>query len=384
MLAAEIFFALLNNCLFGKELPESIAHSITEERAELIYKCAKGHDVAQIIASSVFENALDVPSDFAEKLKKQQLLAVFRYRNMKSELERISELFETEGIPYILLKGAFIRDLYPEPYLRTSSDIDILVHEADVVSAVALLNEKCGYTSSERSYHDYSMHSESGVHLELHFNLLENMENIDRLLSHPWDHALGIVDSCQYRFTNEFTLFHIVAHMSYHFATGGCGVRPFIDLYLLESKLSFDRASFEKMLLECGLVKFYEAAKKLCLVWFEGLEQDELTREMERFILTGGVNGSKKKSIAAKQQRKGGKIAYLSERIFQPYGIMKEKYPILKKHKYLLPFCHVKRWFSLLKNGKMSDLKKEYNADKAVEMQKAEDMNAFLSKLGIN
>ncbi len=383
MLAVEMFFALLKNCLFGVPLPASLAQSITEEKLALIYKSARGHDVAQMIASSLFENSIELSAEYKEKLKDQQLLAIYRYQCMKSEIEKISALFEEENIPFIPLKGAIIRELYPEPYLRTSCDIDILVHESDVERAVGLLTEKMGYISGVRNYHDYSLHSPNGVHLELHFNILENMENIDRLLSRAWEFAIPCEGSCRYNFTNEFVVFYAISHMSYHFATGGCGIRPFIDLYFMEKKIGFDRGVLQKMLLECNLVKFYDSVNRLCLVWFEGEEHDEITREMERFILTGGVNGSRKKGIVAKQLKKGGKNAYILERIFQPYGIMKEKYPILKKHKYLLPFYQVKRWFSLLRRGKLSKLKKEYNADKSINFEQAKEMNIFLSKLGI-
>ena len=120
---------------------------------------------------------------------------------------------------------------------------------------------------------------------------------------------------------------------------------------------------------ECGLMKFYKAVRSLCLVWFEGEAHDEITLEMERFIITGGVNGNIKKGIAARQQRKGGKYAYILSRIFQPYDIMKQKYPILREKRYLLPFYQVKRWFSLVLGGKLSRLKREYEADKSINAE---------------
>ncbi len=383
MNSIEIFFALIRNVIFDKPISASVSEHITDAMLNTLYKSSKAHDLSAIIFSGLTKNSILINEEINSKFSQQQLLSVYRYQCMENELRKMSELFEKTNIPFIPLKGAVIRELYAEPYFRTSCDIDILVHEEDVERAVALLTEKNGYINKGRSYHDYSLHSENGVHIELHFNLLENMENIDCLLVRAWDFASSCDGSCRYRLTNEFILFHTVAHMSYHFVAGGCGIRPFIDLYLLENKNEIDRAVFEKMISDCGLDKFYGEIKRLCHVWFEGCEHNELTREMERFILTGGVNGNKKKSIAARQQKKGGKYIYLLERIFQPYAIMKEKYPILKKHGYLLPFYQIKRWFSLVFNGKISKLKKEYEADKSVNVQQANEMNAFLSKLGI-
>ncbi len=383
MNSVEVFFSLIRDIIFDEPISDTVKEHITESMQNTLYRSSKAHDLSAVIYAALIKNGISLSDDINAKFNQQQLLSVYRYQCMKNELQRINELFEEEKIPFIPLKGALIRALYPEPYFRTSCDIDILTRESDIERAVKLLCERFGYKSSGRNYHDYSLHSESGVHLELHFNLLENMENIDRILSHPWDFAFSNGASCRYDFTNEFILFHAVAHMSYHFVAGGCGIRPFIDLQLMEQKLDFDRGALEKMLSECGLVKFYKSVRQLCFVWFEGEAHDEMTLEMERYILTGGVNGNKKMSIAARQQKNGGKTAYLLTRIFQPYGIMKEKYPILKEHKYLLPFYQVKRWFSLVRNGKISRLKKEYEADKTVNAEQARAMNDFLSKLGI-
>ena len=380
---AEIFFALIRNIVFDKPISHSVLEHITESIQHTLYTSSKAHDLVALTYAALIKNDIVLNEDINAEFDHQQLLSVYRYQCMNNELQRINEIFEKEKISFIPLKGAVIRALYPEPYLRTSCDIDILVRERDVERAVGLLTEKAGYKNDGRCYHDYSLHSESGVHLELHFNLLENMENIDRILSHPWDFAMPCEGTCRYSFTNEFLLFHAVAHMSYHFVGGGCGIRPFIDLHLMEQKLDFDRQAFEEMLSECGLMKFYKAVRSLCLVWFEGEAHDEITLEMERFIITGGVNGNIKKGIAARQQRKGGKYAYILSRIFQPYDIMKQKYPILREKRYLLPFYQVKRWFSLVLGGKLSRLKREYEADKSINAEQVNEMNAFLSKLGI-
>ncbi len=384
MNSVQIFFALIRNQLFNSPVPDGIESFLNDEMLDILYKSAKAHDLSTIISSALEKNSLFVGEEIIKKFKNQELLSFYRYTCMKNELDKMREIFSAEKIPFIPLKGAIIRNYYPEPHLRTSSDIDVLVHERDAEAAVKLLKEKAEYSGGEnRGYHNYSLYSPVGVHIELHFNLLENMEKIDKLLSRAWEYALPANEGTEYLFTNEFMIFYIIAHMSYHFSCGGCGVRPFIDLLLLEKNVEYDSAILQEMLSECGLNVFYNAAKRLCGVWFCEDEHDELTKKMENFILTGGVNGNKKMGLAAKQRKSGGKLAYFLLRIFQPYGIMKEKYPILKTHKCLLPFYQVKRWFSLLYAGKLSRLKKEYDAGKSMDSKQAEDMNAFLSKLGI-
>lgn len=77
--------------------------------------------------SSVFDNSIELFADYKEKQREQQLFAIYRYQCMKSEMEKISKFFNEENRLFVPLKGAVIRELYPEPYLRISRDIDLPV-----------------------------------------------------------------------------------------------------------------------------------------------------------------------------------------------------------------------------------------------------------------
>ena len=64
---------------------------------------------------------------------------------------------------------------------------------------------------------------------------MENIEKLDRALERVWDYASPIADGrMEHRLTNEYLVFHVLAHMAAHFINGGCGVKPFVDLYLLK------------------------------------------------------------------------------------------------------------------------------------------------------
>lgn len=154
----------------------------------------------------------------------------------------------------------------------TSCDIDILVHETDLEKAVSALTSELQYTADDKkNYHDISLHSPNGIHLELHFNIQENIETLNRVLSRVWQYAKP-VDKTAYRheMTNEFLLFHIIAHLSYHFVTGGCGVRPVIDLWLLLNALHFDQCELDALLSDANLTQFFESVKSLASVWLDG------------------------------------------------------------------------------------------------------------------
>ena len=69
---------------------------------------------------------------------------------------------------------------------------------------------------------------------------------------------------------------------------------------------------------------------------------------MQEYVLTGGVYGNNQNRITMQQTKKGGKFKYAMSRIFLPYDVIKFHYPVLQKHRWLLPFCQVRRWFKLL------------------------------------
>lgn len=66
--------------------------------------------------------------------------------------------------------------------MRTSCDIDILVHEEDFERMTQILIQELNYTlDKEKSIQHISMHAPSGVHLEPHFTLHKDIELIDRV-----------------------------------------------------------------------------------------------------------------------------------------------------------------------------------------------------------
>ena len=140
---------------------------------------------------------------------------------------------------------------------------------------------------------------------------------------------------------------------------------------------------FTDLLKLCGIFDFYVNIKALMLVWFDSAEHTELTREMERFVLAGGTYGDLSASVAARRSSSKGKFSYFIKRIFQPYEILKIKYPVLKKHKWLTPFCQVRRWFSLIFSGDISRSAMELKENAKIDSKQVEKIANFHSRVGL-
>lgn len=278
-----------------------------------------------------------------------------------------------------------VRGYYPEPWIRTSCDIDILVHDEDINKAINLLVQKFSYSiSNKKGYHDITLYSPSDVHLELHFNIKENMENIDPLLGRVWDYCT-VVEGKKYehRQSNEYLMFHLISHMSYHFIHGGCGIKPFMDLYVLDANLKYDREELVKMCRECGLERFYNSVYELSSVWFGEAEETTLTKRMETYLLVGGVYGTEEQYIAVQQKDEGGKIKYMLRKMFLPYNTLKRLYPVVEKHRWLVPICHIRRWFSLILPSKLQYSVRKLRVATTMDKTKVSAVAQLMNDVGL-
>jgi hypothetical protein len=289
------------------------------------------------------------------------------------------------GIDHLILKGSFIRRYYPRPEQRTSCDIDIFVRDADLDAATSVMTDALGYRFDIRTPHDIAYYSPSKVHIELHFDLIENDERIREVLSRVWDYSYPDgEDTCGHVMTNEMFMVYHFAHTAKHFAGGGCGVRPFIDLWIAENKMGFDKKIVFSMLRECGLDKFAEAAISLSEVWLSHKKHSEITAAMEEYILGSAIYGTMENRVTIQHAKRGGKFRYMLGRIFMPYAKLKKIYPNLEKYPILLPFYQVKRWCRYVSRRGTSRAKIEAQIAGNISEEKQIKMVSMLRELGLD
>ena len=383
MKARQLLFALLRTELCHAELGAKERELLATE-AQALLALAKQHDLVPLVADALTKcDLLDTATPTGAALYREHMLAVFRHEQQEHECERIEKALTEAKIAYLPLKGAVIRALYPEPWTRTSCDIDILVREQDLDSAIEAL-ASIGFGDKKRNYHDVSLRSESGTHLELHFTIKETLEGLNPLLSRVWEFCSPTAENeyC-YVMTPEFFLFHTVAHMAHHFVSGGCGVRPFLDLWVWNQARKPNTATVEDMCAQSGVLDFCRAACRLIGVWLEQKPHDDLTRRMETYLLHGGAYGSIQAQAAMKQQQKGSKAHYVFSRVFLPYDMLRHYYPILERHKWLMPAMQVRRWGRLLRPKRMKRSVRELSANASVNKEQAAKTVRLLSDVGL-
>ncbi len=120
-----------------------------------------------ICPEAVLESSFDLLRDYFYANE-------FHNHLLTSELLRILQLFEKQGIPAIPYKGPVLAaSVYGNLSLRQFGDLDILIHKRDVQRVQELLVAQ-GYRPwfAHSDYHRGFDGEANRIHLEIHWNLL--------------------------------------------------------------------------------------------------------------------------------------------------------------------------------------------------------------------
>lgn len=380
----KILFELVGSGVCGKALQAGVRDAVSQEIISELLRTAGFHDIDHIVALGLKENGLITESNSG--VERIIFKAIYRYQQLNFEYKRLCDALEASKIPFIPLKGSVLRKYYREPWMRTSCDIDVLVKRENLDYAVKYLTENLKYEEGERATHDVSLFSPTGIHIELHFDLVEEgrAQNAIGVLSTVWD-DVSLAEGFEYRYemSDEFFYFYHIAHMAKHFEIGGCGIRPFIDLWILDNMQGAALEKRNEILVKGGLFKFAESVRKLSRVWFENEAHDLISEDLENYIMRGGVYGNAENRIMVQQQKKGGRIRYALSRIFIPYSEIKFHYPILQKHPWLMPFMQVRRWCKLIFCGHLGRVTNELHYSNNISDAEAKAMQKFLENIGL-
>ncbi len=163
-----------------RDTPHAAPALALEEWREFL-DLLRPHGVYALLAYriSAWPESCRPPAEVTDFLKRQHLIAAARSLRAGRQIQTAVDALEAAGILSVLLKGpALARTVYPDPALRQSSDIDLLVRPGDVLAAEAVL-EGLGYVSPKKEFHvsQHEYHHQvfdppgSGLPLELHWSL---------------------------------------------------------------------------------------------------------------------------------------------------------------------------------------------------------------------
>jgi len=378
----EVTLSAIGSALTGHTFDAAPLSVWDSNALEKLYVFSSALDVSQFIGYALADT--QQPNAILQRFQKDALKAMYRCERQTADLQRVSALFEQEKLPFVPLKGAVLRGFYPVPWLRTSSDIDLLLRSEDCRTAEALLSSRLHYAFVERTTHDVVLVSPGGVHVELHHMLLEEAcaNQADEPLRNIWYHVRQESDSFRCTLDDEAFYYYHIAHIAKHFLLGGGGIRPFADLFLLDAMPRF-AACQRDMLEQGGLLRFSQSCSKLANHWFGGGQADDGISQMEAFLLEGTLYGSAHGKAVVGSVKSGGKMKRLLQRAWQPYDTLKHRYPALIGYPILLPWYEGVRWAQLLTSRRRGNLKEELVSGLTLSKEEQRKISAMLEHIGL-
>jgi hypothetical protein len=355
-----------------------LLEQINDDLLYLVYKFAIEQDVAYIVGSALTRLGV-LSGDLRTAFFNEQLGSVYRDEQFRHDTENVSVLFSAQEIKHIMLKGAVIKGMYPKSEMRTSCDIDILINEDDLEKALNILYDN-GYTYVSKTKHDVMLMTPAQSYIELHYTLNEYEFEADNILKNAWDYTQKKTEY-EYEFIPHFFVFYQISHIARHMYTGGCGIRAFLDLKIIFDRMEFDKEALKCLLEKASLAKFFDTTMRLVNLWFGNSEDisDEL-KEYEMYILKSGIYGNLTNKLSVINEKRGNRN-HVKSVLFPPYRVMAEKYSVLNKMPYLLPFMYLIRGVQAVFKGKKSTGFSVIKASRAVTEDKQNEVTTLLKNL---
>lgn len=185
-----------------------------------------------------------MPVAVRERLSRHLADGVARQMILSQELGRLLRGFAGAGIPVIPLKGPLLGEtLYPDPALRPSSDLDLLIRPETLLPADGLLQglryrrlADAHSWSFDVAYDRATVYEGPvGVHVDLHWGLLSDPRYSwnDREGLTVWDRAVRIrvAGEAARGLCPEDLLLYLALHLAVHH--GLAGLLWYWDLFLL-------------------------------------------------------------------------------------------------------------------------------------------------------
>lgn len=350
-------------------------------------KLAAEHGIVVLIYYGLISAGLDPDSPEGINLfvKACQYISVAEIQD--EALGALLNEFKAHNIDHMPLKGAVLRNIYPEASMRTMSDIDILI-KVEQYDRIKPVMQALGYTEECESDHEF-IWKKGSVCVELHKRLIPSYnKDYYAYFGDGWDKALPKGDGL-FSFSDEDELVYLLTHFAKHYRDGGIGIKHIADIKLfLDKKPELDKEYLEEQLRQLSLWEFYNNILDTIGVWFDGKQPTDVTKLITDTIFSSGAYGTAQAhslSGALKSRKSGeskSRIKRVFNTVFLPYANMCLLFPSLKKCPVLLPFFWIWRiiYTALFKKGRLT---KHYRTIKDLTPENINEYERRLHSVGL-
>lgn len=371
-------------------LPRLLGHVL---RGEAVAECPGEAQWARLLAQAARHKVLPtlaavlplLPEKPAPQICRQLEGALMQQMlvgsNQLHAAKQLQEGLESKGLYNMPLKGIRTKLLYPQDYMRSMGDLDLLC-KPEQDKAVKTAMEALGYGGHESGRKHDHYRREPYILVEMHREMVAASSPFSRYFKDIWQRA-KLLPGCKYSYvmTTEDEYIYNLIHLVEHFRDGGVGLRFVMDVYVYETFAELDREYLREQLKKLHLEEFYGNAVKLAMHWFRDGEADALTERMARFVLSGGVYGTAE-TASANSVSKGGRLGFLLRTCFPGFREMCSMYPWLEKLPIALPVTWVMRAVdSLLHRRK--NIKSQFDTAARGDASRGKELRAFYRDCGL-
>lgn len=365
-----------------KQFIELLKAAINKDKVELegrifnwdeIIEEANSHDVKGLIYSAIDKrDADDIGKDVYENLKKDTLFSALYQRNHINRICDVFDIMRQSDVEIIALKGLILRNLYPNPDLRTMGDSDILIHRGDLEKVKSILYG-LGYVEHNATDYHIEFRHKLYSDIEVHWTLGkgEYIDILNKYNKYMWSNAVEVnmgKTNVKSLCAEELCLYMFV-HMKSHMSLG-VGVRQLCDavLFIKKESQNIDWKSFINKSRKINCDKFIGAILSICNILFDmeiPKELDSLIIKDEtiitntiEYILSGGVHGKrnitnkldyiKEDVLYEKESTDKGTIRKIFLAVFPPVKKLELIYSYLDYTKLLVPIAYIQRIYDIV------------------------------------
>lgn len=361
----KLLLMLLKEAMETGRPTEETSALLQKGQIEGVLEKAEQHNILSLVGPLVLE-ALPELEDGA-RLRSHIKKQVLRQIMASSALVQVTEKLEEAHIPYLLVKGAYCRSIYPNPAHRSSSDEDILVPEPYFHQAEKLLLTMGYQRGQEGEESDVHSFFSAMLHLELHRSLTDHAgleQCLEKKLADPDRFSL---DGSMIRtLPPQEHFLYLTAHFYKHFLAGGVGIRQVADMVMVAQQGNIRWQQVWEQLqnmgtdvLICGVLEIGESYLGLTNVPIPAQVRAKSPgpEPLLADIMDAGVFGAstmerKHSSLMTLEAVQGRKKSAVLRTAFPKGAQLVHRYPYLKARPWLLPVAWGSRMAAYLREGK--------------------------------
>ena len=301
--------------------------------------------------------AQSIPVEYTELWKKDSLMCISNNVRNQYEQKRILDIFQSNNIPVVVIKGTSAAMYYPEPYRRTMGDIDLLVPGKYYDDAKMLLMED-GFQFKKEDERN-SVFIKRSIILELHYRFSSIDKDIEDVIRegmlHPKMYQIGNFSFPGLPpYVNGLVL---LDHVRQHLVGSGLGCRQVIDWMMFVHTELNDEAwmnNFKTMAQDAGLETLAITLTKMCkqylglpdpITWCDEGNSDLCEMVLECLFSDGNFGRERPATeIVRRDMKQHGTFQYL-----QYAGL--ENWNAAQKHSFLRPFAWIYQIYRYFRKG---------------------------------